>query len=68
MDPAHIIANKRAASIQEIENDLKSKLNTLLSTEFSELIAAGRINGNLENMITRIEDESIMVFRENWVK
>lgn len=54
--------------INEIEKEVRDEITTHLSWLINAMIGAGRINGNGIDILNRIEDETIRVIREHWVK
>lgn len=58
----------RKMNINEIENELSNEISSRLGWMFNALINAGRINGDGEKIINRIEEEIIRILREHWIK
>ena len=55
-------------NINEVEVEVRNEASTHLSWLISALLSAGRINGNGVEIMRRIEDETIQIIREHWVK
>ncbi|HEC72416.1 MAG: hypothetical protein ACTSW7_01575 [Candidatus Thorarchaeota archaeon] len=56
------------AKVDEIENEVKSEISSRMAWVISALLSSGRINGNTTNILQRIENETIKILREHWVK
>lgn len=55
-------------NINEIESEVRGEITLHLSWLINAMIEAGRINGKGVEILSRIEDETIRVIREHWVK
>lgn len=55
-------------SVNEIENEVRTEVSSRMAWVISALLSAGRINGDISQIIQRIENETIKVIREHWVR
>jgi len=58
----------KSMTINEIEDFFRKEISKNISYVFQNLLKAGRINGNGEQIIQRFEDEAIKILREHWVR
>ena len=63
----HTILRYSKMTIFELENELKSNLNSV-AVIFDIMIRSGRINGDARRMNSRVEEEMIKTFREHFVR
>jgi len=63
----HKVIRLSKMSIADIEQELKDNLNSIAGV-FDALIRSGRVNGGVNRIYNRVEDEMIRAFRENFVR
>jgi len=54
--------------VDEIENEVRTEVSSHMAWIISALLSSGRINGNSTSILQRIENETIKILREHWVK